>query len=304
MPPTQPPPLPITQLAPPTPTLAPAQTTLVLPEPTTLPTAKPAATLVTATAPAALAPVPPTPTPVPAVYTVQTGDTLYRIALKYQLSVEALKAANGLSGDLIYAGQVLTIPGAAEPVAGAGPVATAAVSPGLPTAEPSPVATGLAPTACLPWFFSNPPPACPTTAPVHYTGAAQQFEHGFILWTAQPDKFYIFVDAEKIHAFLLVSAPYTFQNGATVEDAPPPGRYVPTSGFGKIWREEIANGNVNFSPLHTLLGWAVEPEHSYETDWQCNVAPTQYEAACFLRDPGGALVKIVPYSRNWWLLGK
>jgi LysM repeat protein len=44
------------------------------------------------------------------IYYVQYGDTLFSIAQHYGVSVEALRAANGLYGNLIYAGQALTIP--------------------------------------------------------------------------------------------------------------------------------------------------------------------------------------------------
>lgn len=43
-------------------------------------------------------------------YTVQPGDSLFLIAKRYGLTVEALKQANGLSSDLITVGQVLVIP--------------------------------------------------------------------------------------------------------------------------------------------------------------------------------------------------
>lgn len=43
-------------------------------------------------------------------YIVKKGDSLYSIANKFNISVEALKSANGLSGNLINVGQVLTIP--------------------------------------------------------------------------------------------------------------------------------------------------------------------------------------------------
>ena len=44
-------------------------------------------------------------------YRVQPGDSLYLIAARYGTTVEALKAANGLSGNYIESGQRLTIPG-------------------------------------------------------------------------------------------------------------------------------------------------------------------------------------------------
>lgn len=43
-------------------------------------------------------------------YTVKQGDTLFVIAQRYSISVEALTRANGLSGSLIHPGQQLVIP--------------------------------------------------------------------------------------------------------------------------------------------------------------------------------------------------
>lgn len=45
------------------------------------------------------------------VHVVQAGQNLFRIALRYGTTVNAIIAANGLSGDTIYVGQHLTIPG-------------------------------------------------------------------------------------------------------------------------------------------------------------------------------------------------
>ncbi len=48
----------------------------------------------------------------PPTHTVQQGETLYRIALKYGLTYQELAAANGITNpDRIMAGMVLTIPG-------------------------------------------------------------------------------------------------------------------------------------------------------------------------------------------------
>jgi len=44
------------------------------------------------------------------IHVVQRGETLFKIGLKYGLLVTTLKAANGLTGDTIYAGQQLIIP--------------------------------------------------------------------------------------------------------------------------------------------------------------------------------------------------
>jgi LysM repeat protein len=58
--------------------------------------------LLTAAAPAALADS--------QVHTVEPGETLFRISLKYGVSIQAIQAANGITGTRIYAGQVLIIP--------------------------------------------------------------------------------------------------------------------------------------------------------------------------------------------------
>ncbi|MER3480842.1 MAG: septal ring lytic transglycosylase RlpA family lipoprotein [Meiothermus sp.] len=52
-------------------------------------------------------------------YTVQPGDTLYSIARRYGTSVQALQQANQLAGEVIQAGQVLRLSGAAAPRVGA-----------------------------------------------------------------------------------------------------------------------------------------------------------------------------------------
>jgi N-acetylmuramoyl-L-alanine amidase len=44
-----------------------------------------------------------------ASYTVQKNDSLYKIGLKFNTSVAAIKAENNLKGDTIYPGQVLSI---------------------------------------------------------------------------------------------------------------------------------------------------------------------------------------------------
>lgn len=54
----------------------------------------------------------PTPTPSPqyTIHVVQRGENLFRIALRYGTTVEAIMAANGLTNHNVYVGQQLRIP--------------------------------------------------------------------------------------------------------------------------------------------------------------------------------------------------
>ncbi len=82
---------------------------------------------------------PPTAIPAPptGTYTVQVGDNLFRIALRYSTTVEALSAINGIvNPNLISVGQVLRVSGTAaappatQPAASVAPGTTHIVQPG------------------------------------------------------------------------------------------------------------------------------------------------------------------------------
>ncbi len=103
-------------------TVAPSDeaTPMATEEPTLEPTVEPTATTAPTVdqAPATEETAEPTPAPTaevtsggPTTYVVQPGDNLFRIALKYNLSPEALAQANNITNPgLISVGQTLTIP--------------------------------------------------------------------------------------------------------------------------------------------------------------------------------------------------
>jgi LysM repeat protein len=80
----------------------PARTTATAETPSLTRTARPAKTAKT-------------PAVTPVIHKVQSGDTLAEIAEQYDVTVEALKEANGLESDLIQVGQELIIPVADQP---------------------------------------------------------------------------------------------------------------------------------------------------------------------------------------------
>jgi len=47
-----------------------------------------------------------------ATYTVQSGDSLYKISKLFGTTVDTIRKSNGISGDLIYPGQKLNVPSA------------------------------------------------------------------------------------------------------------------------------------------------------------------------------------------------
>lgn len=108
----------------PTPTATPTSTTTptITPTPTVTPTPTPTPT------------PPPTPTPVPPLsYTVKRGDSLLTIAQTFGITVDELRAFNGMDSDFIVQGETLLIP---PPTPTPGPTPTP--EPGQPTATPAP----------------------------------------------------------------------------------------------------------------------------------------------------------------------
>jgi sortase A len=135
----------------PTPTLNSMEEPTPSPAPTTSPTATPLRRTPTTN------PTPnSTPTPGPTVYVVQSGDSLWKIAESYGITVDALIEANGISKeDVIRPGQelVIPVPGQALPTP-------------LPR-SPTPISTSLpaAPTAMPPTSTPGPTSPAPSTRP-------------------------------------------------------------------------------------------------------------------------------------------
>ncbi len=140
------------------------------------------------------------------------------------------------------------------------------------------------------WFFENHPTHCPQEAPTSAHAAAQYFEHGTMVWTETPDRFYVFFVEGNEYVF--ADAPYDFVTAEPVNATPPPGYYEPVSGFGKVWRGELrAFETVD---VRGRLGWATAPEFAFDTVQQCDRHGRLW--SCYLRGPDGGVLWLHPDS--------
>jgi hypothetical protein len=69
-------------------------------------------------------------------------------------------------------------------------------------------------------------------------------------------------------------------------------------GFGKAWREGTSYRHGG-QALRDLLGWATEPEFSFNGAFQCDTQPKYGD--CYLGDPGGAVYVTGPSASDYHL---
>jgi hypothetical protein len=151
------------------------------------------------------------------------------------------------------------------------------------------------------WFFPNPPQNCPAAQVATSYASGQYFEHGFMIWTEEPDTFYVFYqgqDAEGFQTFDQVIDPDSqLKPGASpdnrVGDPPPDGLFEPVSGFGMVWRGEI---NGIRPDVRQRLGWATEPEFAFDSARQCMTLSLMRYWVCFQRGPRGEILRLHPDS--------
>jgi LysM repeat protein len=74
------------------------------------PTLKPSVPIASTSVPVTTISVVPTLSPQVVIYTVHAGDTLYSLARRYNVTIEAIMAKNRLANYTIYVGQQLIIP--------------------------------------------------------------------------------------------------------------------------------------------------------------------------------------------------
>ena len=97
-------------------------------------------------------------------HTIASGESLYTIARRYDVTTQALVQANGLSSpDKIVVGQRVIIPGRSDLLATKGPAPVTQLASAAPVSAPVPAATA-APAATIPTAPAAAPLAAPTAA--------------------------------------------------------------------------------------------------------------------------------------------
>ena len=153
------------------------------------------------------------------------------------------------------------------------------------------------------WFFPSPPTDCPGQPPTYSLTVMQHFEHGFMLWRAQPGPY-----GSQIYIFFTDNQwPYwnptndTWHPGMPESDpsiVPPPGYYQPVRGFGIKWRTTSIPQGATIVALRERLGWALDEEFSLgELPMQCHISDS-YLNGCFLAGLDDAVYVI--YPDNIW----
>ena len=154
------------------------------------------------------------------------------------------------------------------------------------------------------WFYSDEPRAgiCPLE-PVRSHAAAQRFERGTMIWIEALGRTVILEEAYpgagEGHVVYLQD-PLDVARDTSASVVAPAGLYVPKSGFGLVWRGDVAG-----SPgYRDTLGWALAPEVGYPATWQCDDAlPSGGRSwqTCALQGPDGEIIVLDPLGR--WAVG-
>jgi hypothetical protein len=155
------------------------------------------------------------------------------------------------------------------------------------------------------WFYSDEPQAgiCPLE-PIHSFAAAQTFEQGTMIWLEDPGRYYVLQDTllqedDDRKRLDIISDPLEIVSDTSSEIGAPSGLYAPVSGFGLVWRGDVAQ-----SPgFREQLGWALAPEFGYDAILQCDDArPSGGRSwqTCYLKGPEGEVIMLHPLG-GWEL---
>jgi hypothetical protein len=102
----------------------------------------------------------------------------------------------------------------------------------------------------------------PTATVSQIQAAEQVFEHGRMMWIQPRGQIWVMIEKTPGSGTWSVFED-TFQDGEAEFDpsqVAPEGKFQPTRGFGKLWREN--------EEIHSALGWGLTPEFGYVSGYE------------------------------------
>ncbi len=143
------------------------------------------------------------------------------------------------------------------------------------------------------WFFSPAPDVCPAGPSETTISTEQLFQHGRMIWLEATGLIYALYADGNMPAWETFRDEYV--PGQTPEQdegiIPPPGMFQPVRGFGLVWRDN--------EDVRDRLGWAVEPEITFEGAVQSASEPTP---TLYMRAADGAILVLEPNGAAWLTL--
>lgn len=144
------------------------------------------------------------------------------------------------------------------------------------------------------WFFSPAPAGCPSDSGVPTVQVEQRFENGFMIWLGSTREIVIVYNDDQTPRWLRVPDQYTEDQPASDETIQPPAdRFQPIRGFGLVWR--------NNPRTRERLGWAIEPELSYDGIVQ-TVGLTDTDRLIYMRTRDGGILELSANGSAWQIL--
>ncbi len=155
------------------------------------------------------------------------------------------------------------------------------------------------------WFFSTEPQAevCPQDV-IRTHAAIQSFERGMMIWLKESGHYFILENQHVApgdirHPLNTVVDPLDITRNPEGSVMPPTGLFAPTSGFGLIWRGDVTQS----TGFRDQLGWALQPESSYEAVYQCDDATPsggRVWQTCYLTMPDGQIIAMLSTGAWFW----
>jgi hypothetical protein len=184
---------------------------------------------------------------------------------------------------------------ATQPAPAATAEPTLPPAPTITRASPQATSSPAAEQACsYEYFFDPAPEPCPAGSAVNSAAAELPFEGGLMIWLEETNSVIVFYDDGRWQRF-----EDTWSEDQPESDPdiiPPPERFQPIRGFGKIWRER--------PEVREALGWALGVELGFPSIFQDQAVAEDQPELTYIRTYNGQVFGLVqrgPDEGDWVL---